>query len=46
MTDDADDSKLSSVKYYVLKNDNAEEFYDAWRLKTLAIIRKRVGMLS
>ena len=41
MTDDNDETKLSSVKYYVLNNDNASKFYDEWRLKTMAIIRKK-----
>ena len=41
MTEDNDDKKLTSVKYYVLKDDNASKFYDEWRLKTLAIIRKK-----
>ena len=41
MTDDNDETKLSSVKYYILNNDNASKFYDEWRLKTMAIIRKK-----
>jgi transposase InsO family protein len=32
---------LSSVKYYELKDSNAGEFYDEWRFKTMAIIRKK-----
>ena len=35
------DTKLSTVKYYVLNDDNAGTFYDEWRFKTLAIIRKK-----
>ena len=41
MTEDNNDKKLTSVKYYVLKDDNASKFYDKWCLKTLAIIRKK-----
>ena len=41
MSDENADSKLTSVKYYVLNDDNADEFYDEWRLKTIAIIRKK-----
>ena len=36
-----DDTKLSSVKYYVLNNENAKDFYEEWRFKTEAIIRKK-----
>ena len=41
MTDDKDETKLTSVKYYVLNDENASKFYDEWRLKTMAIIRKK-----
>ena len=41
MAEDNDDSKLSSVKYYVLKDENAATFYDEWKFKTMAIIRKK-----
>jgi hypothetical protein len=32
---------ISSVKYYSLTDDNVRKFYDEWRFKTMAIIRKR-----
>ena len=35
------DTRLSSVKYYVLNDKNAGTFYDEWKFKTLAIIRKK-----
>ena len=41
MTDDNDETKLSSMKYYVLNGENASKFYDEWWLKTMAIIRKK-----
>ena len=34
------DKKLSSVKYYILKNENAVDFYNEWKFKTMAIIWK------
>ena len=37
-----DDSKfVTSVKYYVLNDSNARDFYDEWKFKTMAIIRKK-----
>ena len=36
-----DSSKVASVKYYVLNDSNAREFYDEWRFKTMALIRKK-----
>ena len=42
MTSSEEDSKyVSSVKYYALNDSNAREFYDEWRFKTMAIIRKK-----
>ena len=41
MTDNKDETKLTSVKYYVLNDENASKFYNEWRLKTKAIIRKK-----
>ena len=41
MSGEDDESKITSVRYYILKDDNAEEFYDEWKFKTLAIIRKK-----
>jgi hypothetical protein len=32
---------ISSVKYYSLTDDNVRKFYDEWRFKTMAIIRKK-----
>jgi hypothetical protein len=29
------------VKYYALTDDNVRKFYDEWRFKTMAIIRKK-----
>jgi hypothetical protein len=40
MTDETTNG-LSSVKYYQLKDSNAGDFYDEWRFKTMAIIRKK-----
>lgn len=32
---------ISSIRYYRLTDENAKTFYDEWRLKTMAIIRKK-----
>lgn len=32
---------LSSVKFYALNDGNVHEFYDEWKFKTLALIRKK-----
>ena len=40
-SEEGEDKKLSSVRYYVLNDENAGAFYDEWRFKTLAIIRKK-----
>jgi hypothetical protein len=32
---------ISSVKYYSLTDENVRKFYDEWRFKTMAIIRKK-----
>ena len=34
-------NKLVTVKYYVLNNKNAYQFFDEWQFKTKAIIRKK-----
>jgi hypothetical protein len=34
-------NELATVKYYVLNNENAYQFFDEWRFKTEAIIRKK-----
>lgn len=34
-------SGITSVRYYRLSDNNARSFYDEWRFKTLAIIRKK-----
>ena len=39
--DEEDNTKLSSVKYYILNNENVDDFYNEWRFKTMAIIRKK-----
>ena len=36
----ANQGGYKSIKYYALKNENARTFYDEWKLKTMAIIRK------
>ena len=33
--------KLTSVKYYILNNENARTFYNKWKFKTMAIIWKQ-----
>ena len=35
------DTKLTSVKYYVLKDENAREFFEEWKFKTVALIRHK-----
>ena len=32
---------LSSVKFYALNDGNVHDFYDEWKFKTLALIRKK-----
>ena len=41
MSDETDDTKLTSVKYYRLNDENAYTFYEEWRFKTMAILRKK-----
>ena len=36
---------LSSVRYYSLTDENVRKFYDEWKFKTMAIIRKK-GWIS
>ena len=39
---DADNTNsVTSIRFYRLTDENARTFYDEWRLKTMAIIRKR-----
>ena len=32
---------MATVRYYSLNDDNAHSFYDEWKFKTLALIRKK-----
>jgi len=42
MSNEADNTtSITSVRYYRLSDENARTFYDEWRFKTLAIIRKK-----
>lgn len=34
-------NSIASIRYYRLTDENAKTFYDEWRLKTMAIIRKK-----
>ena len=36
-----DSNGISSIKYYSLTDENVRKFYDEWRFKTMAIIRKK-----
>ena len=40
-TTDGELKFVASVKYYVLKDSNARDFYDEWKFKTMVIIRKK-----
>ena len=41
MSEEEEPNKLSSVKYYVLNDENASKFFDEWKLKTMALIKKK-----
>jgi hypothetical protein len=38
---DENPNSIASIRYYRLTDENAKTFYDEWRLKTMAIIRKK-----